>query len=354
MSCYGYKRDTSPNIDSLSKEGIVFTQAVSQGSVTITSLASFLTGVYPVKHGIITQHLDYDKDFYYPTILEVLDKSGYSTATFFAHPLLPIVQWTHRGVDYSYSTEYYCNNSDRININSDAELTDSALDWINKEHKKPFFVWMHYMAPHTPYLPPLPYDKLYVNDKYYDPHKTAGFVGNLEGRGGIPPDAAIGDISEVDYYIAQYDGEVRYTDEEIGRFIKKLKELKLYKNTLIIISADHGESLGEHNVYFEHAAGLYDESIRIPLIIKLPQEKFRSKIVNRQVRAVDIMPFILDILHVKVPENIDGESLYSLITGRGVYKSRYSFSKTAVMNSIRTEEWKLIYYDANTNNYRFY
>jgi len=353
LSCYGYGRNTSPNIDAFAKDGVLFTQAISQASVTIVSLASFVTAVYPTRHRIITQHLDYDRDFFYPTIMEILKRQGYEVATFFAHPLLNKIKWIKRGVDFHFQTKYYKGDSHQMNSYSATDLTNAALNWVLKKPKNKFFIWMHYIAPHTPYLPPPPYDRLYVNDEYYNPHKTAGFVDNLEGRGGIPPDAAIESISEVDYYIAQYDGEIKYADRQIGRFIKKLKELKLYENTLIIISADHGESLGEHNVYFEHAAGLYDESIKIPLIVKLPQEKFRGKIINRQVRAVDIMPSILDILNVKVSENIDGESLYPLITGRGVYKSQYSFSKTAAMNSIRTEEWKLIYYEDN-NSYELF
>jgi arylsulfatase A-like enzyme len=353
LGCYGYGRNTSPSIDVFAEDSVLFAQAISQASVTIASLASFVTAVYPVRHRIITQHLDYDRDLSYPTIMEILKEQNYEIATFFAHPLLDRVKWIKRKVDFHFQTKYYKDNSHQINSYSAADLTNAVLDWISRKPKNKFFIWMHYIDPHTPYLPPHPYDKLYINDEYYNSDKTACFVDNLEGRGGIPPDVAIKNISEVDYYIAQYDGEIKYVDKQIGRLIKNLKELDLYKNTLIIISADHGESLGEHNIYFEHAAGLYDESIKVPLIIKLPQEKFRGKIVNKQVRVVDIMPSILNILNLKVLKNIDGESLYPVITGGDMYKSQYSFSKTAAMSSLRTDNWKLIYYE-DSNNYELF
>ncbi|MBU4149065.1 MAG: sulfatase-like hydrolase/transferase, partial [Candidatus Omnitrophica bacterium] len=217
--------------------------------------------------------------------------------------------------------------------------------WLDSGSKTPFFIWIHYNDPHVPYKPPVPYNKLYVRDKFYNPDKKVNLVDNIYGWGGISPKANIEDIRELDYYIAQYDGEIRYTDFWIGRLMDYLKAKGFYDDSVIVISADHGEAFGEHNLYCEHANTLYDELIRVPLIIRFPGAAFKDKRVKRQVRSIDLMPTILNYSNLKIPQHLDGESLLPLLRLQGEYAARFSFSKTGLMAALRTEEWKLIYYE---------
>jgi arylsulfatase A-like enzyme len=253
-----------------------------------------------------------------------------------------------RDVDFYYEdkfTTYKSKAESSLKLPGAALLAQAVLKWLKNESKTPFFIWIHYFDPHTPYIPPYPYSQLYLEDKFYNPNERIPLVGNFAGGGGIPPDANLDNIQEEDYYISQYDGEIRYTDEWIVKLMNYLKKNGLYNNSLIIISADHGEGFGEHNFYFEHAYEVYDETIRIPLIIKFPKQRFKRKIIKTQVRAIDVMPSILDVLGIDPPENIDGISFLPLITNKGKYKVRSSFSKNGKLNAIRTEDWKLIYFE---------
>jgi arylsulfatase A-like enzyme len=171
--------------------------------------------------------------------------------------------------------------------------------------------------------------------------------------GAIPKYLAVDNITDVDYYISQYDGEISYIDSQIGRLCEELKKLRLDKNTMIIINSDHGEGMGEHNEYFCHSTFLYDELIRIPLIIKYDKHIPSGKKIDIQVRSIDIMPTILDILRIKkdkyLQEYMQGASLLPLIFNpdKSFIFSTIAYSEFLNRKSIRTKEWKLIYNEEN-------
>lgn len=228
------------------------------------------------------------------------------------------------------------------------------MEWTKNNLRQSFFIWIHYRGVHTPYAPPSPYDKLFVADEFYDSIKKVPLVDNLQGWGGISKKANLHNIQEVGYYISQYDGAIKYVDYWIGELLDYFKKERLYDNTMIIISADHGEAFGEHGLYFEHANTLYDELLKIPLIIRFPRDKFGNKSLKMQVKSVDIMPTILEYLNLQISNYTDGVSLLPIIKGKGTYKGNFSFSKTHVMNAIRSGEWKLISYDNQPSGYELY
>jgi len=227
----------------------------------------------------------------------------------------------------------------------DNKITDLAIAWLENNHNKPFFLWLHYMGPHAPYLPPPPYDMLYLDKK--DNHTRKGII--LEN---IPQYAVLDGITEVSDYIAQYDGEIAFTDEQIGILLQNIKRLGLFHKTVIILTADHGESLGEHNCYFDHGGKLYDTVLRVPLIILYSSVIPGGKIIKRQVSLVDIMPTVLDILMIKkMNKAIDGISLLPLILNKKTDYNNYVFSERFFNRerqiAVRATGWKLIY-----NSYR--
>ncbi len=343
LSCYGYQRETSPNIDTLAKDSAVFTQAISQASVTLVSVASLLTATYPTKHGLVGQHPHFAKELSYPNIIGMLEKKDYQTAIFLPYAKF-ITRWLYKIADHIFRANY-AEKSFFEFAKADV-LTQEAMGWVEDNSLSSFFVWLHYNEPHASYEPPPPYDSLYVGDELYG-------TGNRECFRYKEAAEHINDIQKLDYHIAQYDGEIRYVDHWVGKLMDYLKEKDLYDDSLIILSSDHGEAFGEHDLWYCHGATLYDILIRVPLIIKLPRGQLKGKVINRQVRLVDIVPTILDYLDIEIPGHIDGESLMPLLEERPDYSAQFSFSKTDTINALRTEEWKLIY-DEKDGHYELY
>jgi len=357
LSCYGYKRNTSPNIDKLAKEGILFTQAIAQGSHTAASVTSLITSTYPNIHNVKDWGYQLNPDMHLYTLPEILRLHGYKTALISDQISLSLIKGLEKDFD-TYNTiltnaSTFGPASKRVKI---VEITDWAIDWLkNNKHNK-FFLWLYYLGPHGPYTPPPPYNRIFLNDEYYNIKQSIPISDNayLQSTiGKIPKYLAIDDITEVDYYISQYDGAIRYVDSQIGRLCEELKKSHLDKNTIIILTADHGEGMGEHNLYFCHAIFLYDELIKIPLIIKFNKALSGDKRINVQVRAIDIMPTVLDILGIKKYKSMEGASLIPLIFNRKINFPAFAYSEFINRKSVRMEDWKLIY-DENNKLYELY
>lgn len=189
---------------------------------------------------------------------------------------------------------------------------------------------------------------MYVNDQYYNEKKSESVViykntsrlGRYDGLKHIPYVAAENGITDPNYYIAQYDGAISYVDTQIGRLIKSLKESGLDKSTAVILTADHGEMLGEHQMYFNHVDG-YEESIRVPLIIVFPKLFPKNKVLYKQVSLIDIAPTILEIAALDKPSYMEGKSLLHLFNPFRNYHSEYVLSFFRGKKSLRSEDWKL-------------
>jgi arylsulfatase A-like enzyme len=356
LGCYGYERNTSPNIDRLAKEGILFKNAIAQYQQTTQSIASILTGNYPHTHGVIT--LDGILPNSSITLAEVLKDNDYETGAVVSIDTLATFTNLNQGFDF-YDDEIKMTGV-LIEKREADKVTDSAINWVKKNMDRSFFLWVHYIDTHGPYRPPYPYNETFIGDKYFDWNKSIPL--NLDsskpfGSYGLIPYYVIDrNITNPDYYISQYDGEIRFVDNEIKRLLLSLEDLGLAQNTIIIITADHGEYLGERNVFFNHGGCPYDIMIKVPLVIRVPKTTLKNKIIDAQVRSIDIMPTILDILDIPLNNKIDGASLESLISGKGNF-SHYAIGawKNEFENfmSIRTNEWKFIY-DFNNQTEKLY
>jgi len=257
LSCYGYRRQTSPIIDTLASQGTLFTQAIAQASYTPPSVASILTSKYPYQHKVLFPVNSYLKE-QFVTLAEILKNHNYSTAAITPNFILEPQFGFRQGFDF-------CSM-----VTPEDKQTDVALDWIKQHKNNSFFAWIHYMSAHAPYAPPAPYNKIFINDDYSVQDKESlKMVDDITGLGGIPRHVAMGNITDKDFYISLYDGAISFADYQVGRLLKGIEELGIADNTLIILSTDHGEALGEHGYYFSHGHTLYDSLIRIPLIIKL-------------------------------------------------------------------------------------
>lgn len=179
------------------------------------------------------------------------------------------------------------------------------LNWLDANKDQQFFLWVHYFDPHIPYQPPQKFRKgnrgsIVGNWYSYTPQQREAFIKHPEAL-----------QQEIDLY----DGEISYVDTQIERLIRALTDLGIMENTLLIFTADHGESLGEHNYYFAHG-DLYNTCLRVPLILYYPAGKLKHKIFTNDVRLIDITPTILDILNIKSDFNFDGRSLLPFLNNR--------------------------------------
>ncbi len=334
-SSYGYFQKTTPIIDSLSSEGVMFMNAFSQIPHTPPSHWSIFTGLYPYKHGKFFPH---DNGSRVTTLSDILRKNGYLTAAFVSSKMLE-----------GFAEEFDYFNGRRMRkiyrgpvMKQANETTSSVLSWLENHSSEKFFLWVHYFDPHSPYKPPKAFDAYNYSD---DPH----YSDPRYDQKGLSGDRIRNDI-------AKYDGEIRFADENIGLVLNKLKELGIEDTTLVILLSDHGECFGEHNFsdfgYEEnrpcifHGKTLYDEEIHVPLIIKNPKSRIRGVRIGGIVETVDLFPTILEILNVSYDLEVDGESLLRLIRGGGRAKD-YTISQTRPRKGgfaigIRTDEWKFV------------
>jgi arylsulfatase A-like enzyme/Tfp pilus assembly protein PilF len=281
MDFLGSKRGLTPNLDALARDSAVFTRSYSQAPLTPPSHATILTGTYPQFHQVNDMETALAKDLPYGP--EILHARGYHTAAFVGaivlQPEPPYAAGFDRGFD-KYDAGFHNEGpgEDRyqtIQRRGD-EVVAHALAWLAKHSTGPFFVWVHLYDAHDPYDPP-------------EPYKTT-------------------------YSSAPYDGAIAYEDQCIGKLFRQLKLRGLYDNAIIAVMADHGESLGAHGED-THGVFLYDETIRVPLLIKLPRAAAAGKKIENRVELVDVMPTLLQAARVAIPTEMQGVSLLGLVKG---------------------------------------
>lgn len=343
LGCYGYERNTSPNIDKLAKEGVRFEQAIAAGGWTFESVPSILTGVYSPAHQILDSNNLLNPEV--KIIAQILNVADYQCIFWSNHVPLKFLD-VKKGFQKTYLMGRYKNLSVALNNHA---FTTKIIHWLKSRHRRsPFFFYIHYFGSHVPYKSPAPYKYMYMHDKF---RKKPGFIPisnfkngtrQYEGMGKIPYAVAENNITDPNYYISQYDGAISYTDVQIGRLLHVLKELGMEDNTIIILIADHGEMLGEHGIYFNHCKG-YEGNIKVPLIIRFPGLFPKGKVISRQVNLVDIAPTILEIAGITKPYYMQGESLLSFIKPFRRYSKKYSFSFDHLWHTLRMDDWKLIY-----------
>lgn len=340
LGCYGYVRDTSINIDRLAKQGIRFTQAISAAGWTCESVPSILTGTYPPFH-----HIRGWSDIRNPlaeTLAQKLRSKGYN-CIFWSN----LASLEPMDIKAGFK-EFFINPS--LNC---GELTNKILNQMASDKKSPFFYYIHYTGAHAPYRSPVSYKNLYLNDKYRKKpqhlpiSRSCSSADDYKGTGQIPCITAEDNITDPNYYLSQYDSAISYSDAQVGRLIAALKNLSLDQNTVVIVTADHGEMLGEHNVYFTHSddyEGGFEENIKVPLIIKLPHSSSKGKVFTKPISLIDVAPTILDLVGLKKPAYMQGESLLTFLGPCETYSKEHllTFYEDAGWVVLRSSRWKLV------------
>jgi arylsulfatase A-like enzyme/Flp pilus assembly protein TadD len=290
VGCYGYKQVKTPTIDSLAAEGARFERAFAVVPVTLPSHSTMLTGTYPMLSGM--------HDFsgnklspQQPTLASILRQAGYVTGAVVGSAVLDSRFGLNQGFDFYYD-HFDFSRLDEANLDEMERpgniVADVALDWLGKNAQKKFFLWMHLYDPHYPYRPPEPYAREYADHLY--------------------------------------DGEIAFADEQVGRLVRYLKDKGLYRSTLIVLSGDHGESLGEHGEK-THGFYIYNATMRVPLIIRLP-ESTPARTVADPVSLVDLMPTVLAALGMEIPSQVQGKSLLQAIREDKADRNRNLYGET--------------------------
>jgi arylsulfatase A-like enzyme/Flp pilus assembly protein TadD len=290
LGCYGYQQIKTPNIDGLAADGTRFARAFTPVPVTLPSHTAMLTGTYPMLSGM---H-DFSGNILspqQPTLATVLKQSGYVTGAVVASAVLDARFGLNQGFDFYYD-HFDFSRLEEANLDAMERpgnlVADQVLEWLGKNSSKKFFVWMHLYDPHYPYHPPEPYSRQYAD--------------------------------------RPYDGEIAFADEQVGRLLRFLKEKGLYQNTVIVLSGDHGESLGEHGEK-THGFFIYNATMHVPLLMHLPGNP-GGRVVDDTVSLVDLMPTVLAALGLDAPSQVQGHSLLPLLAGEKTGHERAVYGET--------------------------
>jgi len=375
LGCYGNARDTSPAIDRLASEGVLFEAAIAQCCFTPPAMASLLTGRHVPSHGLLGWEARLPETE--TTLAEVVRDAGYRTAGFVFLNLL-----TRQGLEQGFD-----QGAEMVEPADSVFLL--ARSWIESakgaDRERPFFLLLHCYDVHRPYTPVAPYDTMFGGGDAGAARGASTIDGSNEtltaiGEGRIVPTAAdharLADL---------YDGEVRYTDDRVGEFVRWLGEKKLLESTLLVVTADHGETLGERAllaakenaargaassappaapsppIQYTHDESLFDPVMKIPLILRGPGIAARGARVREQVRQIDIMPTILALVGLDPPPGVEGSPLFSAEGVPLAGPSRVAFADaypeptrpTRYMRAIRLPHAKLIH-DIHAGTWRMY
>ena len=279
MGFLGSKLGLTPNLDAVAKQGIVFTRAYAHVPLTTASHTTILTGTYPQYNHVVDFGVPLSAKL--PYLPDLLHQHGYHTAAFVGSLVLDPLDGTAPGFDRGFVTydagfrlRPRGKNRYKTVERRGGEVVDRALAWLNKHPRGPFLMWVHLYDAHDPYDPPPPFKERYAS--------------------------------------APYNGEIAYADSAVGRLLNVLRAKGLYDSALLAIMADHGEALGEHGES-THGVFLYDETIHVPLLLKLPGERAAGKKIEARVGLVDVAPTILQEAGIQIPSAIQGRSLLAMI-----------------------------------------
>lgn len=342
LGCYGYPLKTSPAIDRFAGEALLFEKCLSHAPATGSSIASLMSGFLPHETTVYESNPLPEE---IETLPEMLMKQGYTTVAVVSNYVLR----KNRGYEQGFMV-YDDTMDDRELVRKWPEriakgTTDRAVELLKQHHRQRLFMWIHYQDPHGPYVPP----DSFVKDFRRQDQKPVILPLNdtLSGCGGVPRYQIQNDIADFNFYLSRYEGEIRYLDEHFKRFLDALRELGLYDKALIIVSADHGEGLGEHDYFFAHGEYLYNHQIHVPLIIK-----YGTKLTGRSrayVQHIDIIPTIRELLHLTVDSRFRGQNLFhDKATGREVLSEMYSpLARDGQRISLTADGLKFIYTPAS-------
>lgn len=343
LGCYGYPLNTSPVLDRFAETGVRFEKCFSPWIPTHPAHTSLFTGCDPNRHRITAQGAKVEPAEGVKMMAEIMKDLGYWTGA-----ADNMRYWFERGFD---RYERYQYGADEAGAWRKAETVTDALCSVLEDARgqdRPFFIFGHYWDPHTPYLPPAPYDRMFYRGKdERDPSNRS-----MDPVLNFPPFEYYfkqwwEGVTDIEFPKAQYDGGIAYMDSQLERLFRRLDETGLRESTLVVITSDHGEELDEHEMWFDHH-GLYDTNLAVPLLMSMPGTLPAGRRATGTVRLVDILPTILELIGADpgLEYPFQGRSFAPALsgspeagTGDTLFLSENTWMKK---RGVRTPEWKLI------------
>jgi arylsulfatase A-like enzyme len=339
LGAYGYRRSTSPTLDALAAESILFERAYSQAPATAPSHMTLLTGVLPSVHRVISWHSGVERTLSddLPTLATLLKRAGYRTAAHTGGGNVDAALGFDQGFE-SYVTVPW----------GDIELAGRTLKELARGARTPFFFFAHTYEVHAPYVPPAAYARLFV-----DPGYAGGIVSSREElirRAGTdawdrlhkpfwaPVNAR--DPGDVRHLVDLYDAGIRRIDDQMALFLRCFREAGLDRNAVLIVTSDHGEEFMEHGG-LQHGTRMYEEALHVPLLVRLPSGSGAGR-RGEVVRLLDVAPSLLEWLGLARPEHMQGESLLPLLAGGGRSRPVYAEEIAGGLQSLRIGDLKYL------------
>ena len=310
LGAYGYARARTPAIDALAAAGVRFERAWTVSNNTLPAHVSVLSGLQPQRAGVPRNGHKLPSGT--PWAPEALQAAGYDTAAFVSASALSAKLGLDRGFDV-YDDSFDVKELDQRQRHGD-DTTDAVLAWLGQPRDKPFFLWVHYFDPHYPYTPPAPYDSMYGAGYTGPADGSLEYLLRIWGRGGkekIETSAA-----DRQRMIDLYDGEIAWLDTQLARLFTAVDQGGRGQDTLIVLTADHGESLDEHGYLFDHGEYVYEPTLHIPLIVRPPLRMgLAPAVVDAAVQNVDVATTALAMAGVPSAAPLDGQDLTPLLAG---------------------------------------
>ncbi len=338
MSCYGYDRLTTPHLDDLASKGVLFENAYSPYIPTTPGYTTMLTGTDVMRHEMVSLSPKGKIDPKIKLLPEILREEGYKSAC------IGFDTEFYRGFDTYEGYDSWMSWEGAPGHKAEA-LNEKAIPLLEKLSDGPFMLFLRHMDPHAPYLPPPPFDSMfYDRDPCGASENTMKHVFDFEPfadffKSWMPPG-----IRDIEWVVAHYDSSLAYMDACIRIILTRLEELGIADRTLTVITADHGETLTEHDIYFDHH-GLYEPTIHIPLIYHLPDKLPMGRRIEGYVLQQDLTPTVLEIMgfdEKKAGTNFDGKSVMPLV--RGNRKTNYSEFYITECTWMRKRGWRTPHY----------
>ncbi|MGW5364557.1 sulfatase family protein [Actinopolymorpha pittospori] len=339
LGCYGYHRDTSPNLDALAATGVVFERCYAPNIPTHPSFTTLFSGKEAISHDIVNIGGGVPIADGVRLLPEILSDAGYVTAA-----VDNMNRHFSRGFEHYHN--YQWDRSDPTVLRKAETVTDLALPAIEEviNDPRPFFLFLHYWDPHTPYLPPPGYEDLYTDserDPYDQDNHSMDEAWTWEPFKWYFHDWMPG-VTDAEHVVSLYDGEIRYMDSYLAKVFAALEPV--HDDTIVVITADHGEVLNEQLGYFDHH-GLYEGNVHIPLIMSWPGKLPAGRRVPGMVQNLDVSQTLLDLVGIPQVQGMEGVSLLPSIYGvreRNYETVYFSEATWQVKRAVRTDRWKLI------------
>ncbi len=326
LGLYGYPRATSPHLDALGEKSVVFERAIAQWPKTGTSFASIFTGQYPQTTGLTHKAALHLPDAYL-TLPEYLAEGGFTTVAVVSNGVLSEdMGWDTGFSEYleTWKTAEEVSEDPRAYrkwINA-GRVNEMALPLLERHRDaEHLFAWIHYSDPHAPYFLPDGVENPFLDDPYYQ--------GDEKAELHDPRATALGERRDLKHYVAQYDANVLYADRHIGELLAHVEKLGILDETLVVITSDHGESLGEHGYFFGHGRLPYNDGVHVPLVVSYPAALPGGRRVAEVVELLDLYPTLVEwLLPERGVPGLEGQSLLGLLRGEAqVERAHLAFSQ---------------------------